>query len=275
MRYNFHTHSHYDDGKEKLEDYVESAVEKGLKALGFSAHAPLEDGREWSLPTNMLEPYCNEVKTLKTKYKDKIDLYLGLEMDFIPGVKENFSELKKRFDLEYNIGSIHLVKNAKTGELWFIDGPEAGYKKGIEETFNDDIKSAIGNFFEQSCVMIENEKPHIIGHLDKVKMHNKGRFFSEKESWYQEMVDKLLNVIAQNNTIVELNTRGKYTGKTDAFFPSIEILEKCYMQKIPVMVNADAHKPEQVNMLFDEAVMLLRDIGFKEMHTPFFKVKIS
>ncbi len=273
MRYNFHTHSHLDDGKDTLENYVKAAIEKGVVALGFSAHAPLENGSEWCLSEDKLQEYCSEVRLLKEKYKGKANVHLGLEMDYIPGISEGFSRLYKKCRLEYNIGSVHLVKNKTSGKLWFIDGPEKGYKEGIEKTFNGDIKSAIGAFYEQSCAMIAKERPNIIGHLDKVKMHNKERFFSEREKWYVEMTDKLINVIADSNTIVELNTRGKYTGKTDEFFPSIDILQKCYMKKIPVMVNTDAHEPSQVNMLFDEATTLLKDIGFRETQTPFFKVK--
>lgn len=275
MRFNFHTHSHFDDGKEVLEKYVEEAIDKGLVALGFSAHAPLEDGMEWSLPKDKPEKYCSEVRRLKEKYKGKIDIYLGLEMDYVPGVTEKFSVMYNDLGLEYNIGSVHLVKNKDNGKLWFIDGPETGYKKGIEEIFNGDVEKAVKAFYEQSCQMIIEEKPDIIGHLDKVKMHNKGRFFSENDKWYRDMTGKLLDVIAENNTIVEVNTRGKYKGKTDVFFPSVEILEKCYEKDIPVMVNTDAHHPSQVNNLFDEAVSLLKDIGFREMRTPFFRAKIG
>jgi len=275
MLYNFHTHSGFDDGKGELEKYIEEAIGRGLGALGFSAHAPLGEGGDWCIPKNELQAYCRKVKQLKEQYKNKIDIYLGLEADYIPNVTENFSALKKDNDLEYLIGSIHLVKNPKTGSLWFIDGPEAGYKKGLDKVFDNDAKSAVEAFYAQSCQMIQEEKPDIIGHLDKIKMHNKERYFSEHEKWYQDSVNTLLKVIADSNTIVEVNTRGKYTGKTDVFFPSKGILEKCYMYNIPVMVNTDAHAPEQVNELFDEAIAMLRDIGYRETKTPFFTAKMK
>ena len=35
--------------------------------------------------------------------------------------------------------------------------------------------------------------------------------------------------------------------------------------KIPVMINSDAHKPEQLTLKYHEAIDLLKDIGFKKL----------
>ncbi len=276
MLYNFHTHSCFDDGEDHPENYVKQAIDKGVAALGFSAHAPIEgDDNQWCLNQKDLPDYCNKIRSLKEKYKNEIDIFLGLEMDYIPGISKDFAAIRKKYGLEYIIGSVHLVKNNENGRLWFIDGPEEGYKKGIDKIFEGNVKKAVEAFFLQSSEMINRQKPDIIGHLDKIKMHNKGRYFNEDEKWYHDNVDMLLEAIEKNKTIVEVNTRGKYTEKTDSFFPSVDILKKCLLRKIPVMINTDAHEPRQVDRLFDEAKDLLRDIGFKETQTPFFRSKIN
>jgi len=274
MRYNFHTHSCFDDGQEPLDKYVEEAVNKGLKALGFSAHAPLNDAAGWCLIEEETDSYINQVKSLKEKFKKEIDIYLGMEVDYVPDLTDDFLAIKNKYKLEYIIGSVHLVKSPGTEKLWFIDGPEEGYIKGVNKIFGGDYKKAVEAFYIQSVEMVASQKPDIIGHLDKVKMHNKNRFFSEDDKWYNDLIDQLLEAISISNTIVEVNTRGKYRGRIDEFFPSEKILHKCYKKEIPVMVNTDAHKPEQVDMLYDEAVLLLKDIGFKKINTPFFSVDI-
>ena len=73
-----------------------------------------------------------------------------------------------------------------TDELWFIDGPDKNYVIGIENIFNNDIKKAVTNYYRQIQEMVITQKPDIIGHLDKIKMNNKARFFSEDEKWYKE-----------------------------------------------------------------------------------------
>ena len=277
MKFNFHTHSHHDDGKEPLEDFVKEAVEKGLKAIGFTGHSPLPFSNEWSLPKETFPDYLAEVRRLKEQYKDVIDVYMGLEIDYIPGYSDNFRNFLNGAGLDYCIGSVHLVMKPgsnECGDIWFIDGPREGYLKGIDRLFDGDARAAAEAFFEQSREMVATQRPHIIGHLDKVNMHNKGDLFDTSEEWYQKAVHRLLEAVAAAGTIVELNTRGVYSGKTDAYFPATPILQKCLEYDIPVMVNTDAHHPSQVDKLFDEGVQLLKDVGYRKMTTPFFEVEI-
>ena len=118
--------------------------------------------------------------------------------------------------------------------------------------------------------MIITQKPDIIGHLDKIKMNNKNRFFSEDEKWYKDLVKETLKYIHQNSKsgipIVEVNTRGIYKKKTQSLFPSIDILEQCYLLKIPITLNSDAHKPDELTNYFKETIQILKNIGFKGIH---------
>lgn len=263
MRYNYHTHSHYDDGKEELEDFVREAIRLGFDALGFSGHSPLPLNNEWSIPAEKLPAYIAEAKQLKEKYASDIRLYLGLEIDYIPGISENFSDLINGIPLDYCIGSVHLVKHPESGKIWFIDGPAEGYYKGIDELFNGNAREAVTAFYKQSIRMVETQPLNIIGHLDKVKMHNREGLFDTNESWYQELIDQLLDAIAARQVIVELNTRGVYTGKSEEYFPSELILNKCLQRRIPVMVNTDAHHPAQLDKHFREGTELLKRIGYE------------
>lgn len=273
-RYNFHNHSRFDDGKEPLENFVAAAIEKGLDALGFSAHVPLPLENKWSLPAKDFPDYVAEVRRLKEQYKDQIRLFLGLEIDYIPGVSEDFESWMKNTPLDYCIGSVHLVHEPQSGKFWFIDGPAEGYFKGVEEIFGGDIRKAVTTFYQQSTEMVKTQPLHIIGHMDKVKMHNKKKLFRQSESWYVELIDSLLKAIKEKGVIIELNTRGVYTGKTTEYFPSPFVLERCLHFGIPVMVNTDAHHPSQLDSHFNQGVALLKDIGFMKMTTPFFEVEI-
>ncbi len=277
MLYNFHTHSKYDDGKEPLEAYVTAAIEKGLAALGFSGHQPIPFDNEWSLPSRALPEYLAEACRLKEQYKNEINIYIGLEMDYIPGYSEDFAALIKDAGLNYCIGSVHLVMkpgSTNPDDIWFIDGPRTGYLKGIQTIFNGNARAAVEAYFQQQRQMVISQKPNIIGHLDKVNMHNKNEVFDEQSAWYHDAVDDLLDAIMAAGTIVEVNTRGVYTGKTHAYFPDNSIIKKCIERNIPMMVNSDAHHPSQLDNHFDQATGLLKEMGFKKMHTPFFEIKL-
>ncbi|MFW5707505.1 MAG: histidinol-phosphatase [Bacteroidota bacterium] len=272
--YNFHSHSQHCDGKEQMEDYVKAAIKKNFKALGFSAHSPLPFPNEWSLTPESFRQYVKDAQYLIKKYSNEIDLYLGLEIDYIPGHSEDFKGFMEKTPLDYNIGSVHLVRNEGDGKIWFIDGPMEGYINGVNEIFNGDYRAAVTAFYRQTIRMIETQQPQIIGHIDKVKMHNKQRWFSTSEKWYTDLVDETLDAAKKHGCIIEVNTRGIYTGKTDEYFPSVEIIKKCHDLDIPMMVNSDAHHPDQLDNLFVEAHDMLRKIGFKRLKTPFFEYEI-
>ena len=115
---NYHTHSCYCDGKESLRRYVETAVERGFTHLGFSGHAPVPFENTFAIDGERYLDYCNEVRGLKEEFADRLKIFLGLEIDYIPGVLDNFEELITTGGLDYCIGSVHLVN--KTRGKYFL-----------------------------------------------------------------------------------------------------------------------------------------------------------
>jgi len=114
--------------------------------------------------------------------------------------------------------------------------------------------------------MIATQNLDIIAHFDKIKMHNKNRYFSEEENWYKDLVWKTLKYISQEtDCIIEVNTRGLYKKRAETFFPSPEILEQVHHLNIPITLSSDAHKPDEMDGFYSEAIELLCNIGFKEL----------
>ena len=63
MLFNYHTHTTFSDGKNTPEEIVNFAIEKGLKALGFSDHAFTEHDQRYCMKDTC--GYAREVKRLK------------------------------------------------------------------------------------------------------------------------------------------------------------------------------------------------------------------
>ncbi len=264
--YNLHQHSDFSDGKEQAEKYVEKAVELGFTATGFTEHSPLPFDTPFSLKLENVNKYIETTDILKEKYKNSIEVYRGLEMDFIPGMSEDFDFWRKITKADYLIGSVHLIKPRNSNNLWFTDGPDPDiYDLGIKTLFNNDVKKAVTRFYEQTIEMIETQKFEITGHFDKVKMHNKNRFFNEDEKWYQNLIDKVIDLIKQKGLIVEINTRGLYKKRYNGLFPDGTALKKVKQKDIPVIISSDAHKPDELNLYFDYAVNQLVNEGFKSV----------
>lgn len=263
IKANFHQHSLFSDGKNHPEDYVLQAIRLGFTAIGFTEHSPLPFSTYYALPQRRENEYVNEIDRLKSKYAAEIKIYRALEQDFIPGITENFSTVSNRMNLDYSIGSVHLVAPSHGDELWFIDGPERRlYDEGLHTLFNGNIREAVSRFFFQTNEMIEKEAFDVLGHMDKIKMHNANRFFTVEESWYQDLVMQTLELVKAHQLIVEINTRGIYKKRSDSYFPDHLTLRQIKEMNIPVLISSDAHMPEELNLGFAEVQQHLIDFGF-------------
>lgn len=264
--FNFHTHTRYCDGSDEPEQYVTTAINKQFQALGFSGHAPIPYNFDWSIKKDNVLQYVREIADLKIKYQQQLPIFLGLEADYIPEIMGNFNEIKRKYGLDYVIGSVHLVKNAEKNEIWFIDGDEKFYIEGMENIYSHNAEKAVHDYYYQVMDMIANEKPDVVGHIDKIRMNNKGRYFSANEPWYDLLIAKLVDVIAKYGVIIEVNTRGIYKKRCETLFPEERILKLLYERDIPITLNSDAHKPEELDVLLMETIDYLKDLGFKHLY---------
>ena len=187
-----------------------------------------------------------------------------MEFDFIPGLSDDFDSWRDKLHLDYAIGSVHLVRPEQSDDLWFIDGPEREkYDDGLRKYFGNDIKKAVKTYYFQINQMIETQQFEIVGHLDKIKMHNAGRYFSEDEKWYRRLVNESLELIREKDLVVEVNTRGLYKKCSERLFPDDETLKQIKTMQIPVLISSDAHHPGELNAFMDYAEKRLVEIGIK------------
>ena len=63
--FDFHTHTNLCDGKNSAEDMVKSAIDKGLKAIGFSGHSFTEFDRSYCMSKTNSKIYESVITELK------------------------------------------------------------------------------------------------------------------------------------------------------------------------------------------------------------------
>ena len=288
QNFNLHTHSIYSDGKSLPREIMEEAIRQGLTTIGFSEHSPLPFDNTFSVKSADMPRYVAEIAQLKAEFKDKIDIYCALEADYLTGVSEPFSVTKEKYHLDYLIGGVHLVIDpalrqaqgpAKSkviepvempaisaDEIWFIDGPKwEVYDEGLQKFFNGDIRRAVRRFFEQSNEMIENEQFDIIAHFDKIKMHNRDRYFHEDEPWYRKLALETLDLIREKGLVMEINTRGIYKKRYNGFYPSPWLMEEACKMGVPAIISADAHHFSEITLEFAAAEEALKRAGYRSV----------
>jgi histidinol-phosphatase (PHP family) len=287
QNFNLHTHSIYSDGKSQPREIVEEAVCQGLTTLGFSEHSPLPFDNNFSVKEVDMPRYVAEIAQLKEEFKGKIDIYCGLEADYLTGVSEPFAVTKEKYHLDYLIGGVHLVVDSafrqaqrpkdpepvegptntiNPDEIWFIDGPKwEVYDEGLQKFFDGDIRRAVRRFYEQSNEMIENEQFDIIAHFDKIKMHNRERYFHEDEFWYRKLALETLDLIREKGLVMEINTRGIYKKRYNGFYPSPWLMEEACKMGVPAIISADAHHFSEITLEFAAAEEALKRAGYRSV----------
>ena len=116
MDYNFHTHTYrcrHASGSD--EEYIKSAMEAGIKYLGFSDHAPyiFPDGYENSYRVQMCnaESYVKDLQGLREKYQGQIEISIGFEMEYYPAYFDDMLKIAKDVGTEYLILGQHFLFN--------------------------------------------------------------------------------------------------------------------------------------------------------------------
>lgn len=254
-------HVHLETGPYKIEwvkKYLEMAQKQGITDLGFSEHAyrfkqskgilfnPWIQKRQ----TEDVEEYINLVLEAR---KQGLPVKLGVELDFVPGKEKEIEKFIQSYPWDYVIGSIHWIGD------WGFDLPEMKEKwdhKKVIDTY--------GEYFTIIKELLKSKQFDILGHLDVIKVFGYKPDQEDHErllSLYEEMID----AIKDSNMVVEMSTAGlrKPVGE---LYPSKTLMEKLADHKIPMMINSDAHRPEDVGRDFDQGVLYLKEYGIENIH---------
>lgn len=257
---NYHSHCLYCDGKAPIEAFVKSAIMAGFTAYGVSSHAPLPFQTCWNLDRNKVSDYLEELERLKRKYAGQIELYTGMEIDYLDEGHNPSVDYFQRLPLDYRIGSVHLIRTDK-GEIIDTDTGCEHFALLLEQYFAGDLRRMVGRYYESSMRMVDAGGFDFVGHADKIFYNAE---YCEpgvtRQSWYQALREELFARIAEKGLMMEINT--KAFEKKGCFFPDRTSFGLIHRLGIPVMVNSDAHYPERINLGRREALEALKAEGF-------------
>lgn len=262
---NYHSHCTFCDGRSLPEDFIKFALAHGFRAYGFSSHSPLPFETFWNMPKDDMPDYLAEIDRLKKKYEGRLEIYVGLEIDYLDGTYNASIPYFRELPLDYRIGSIHYLPvstELKEKNMVCIDGSFSEYAHAVNRHFEGDIRQLVQRFFASTLEMIRTGGIDIVGHLDKIYMNGrKFADFSFGADWYREPLTACLEEIARRGLMVEINTKNWL--KKAELYPRQDYLFLLKELGIPVMVNSDCHYPDLVNDGRAEAFALLKAAGFR------------
>jgi histidinol-phosphatase (PHP family) len=263
-----HTHSDFCDGKDGVEALCRAAFEKDFAAIGFSAHAPAEHAvgkTDWHLLQDKLAAYMDAVHAARRRWAGKIDVYLGLEVDFIKGRMGPADGVYRELGMDYIIGSVHYVFPPDGGEPCAVDSPKDVFERDLLARFGGDGEALAAAYWETAAEMVRSGGFDILGHMDVVKKNNAGgRYFSTVAPSWLEKSAALIPLIAGAGCVVEVNTGGMNRGAVDEPYPSPRLISLLCRADVPLIITADAHECAHLGGHYAEAREILLKAGCRQ-----------
>lgn len=230
------------------EEYAANAEKRGMKGIIVTCHNPLPDGISQSVrmyPEQWNE-YIGLVERARATWAGRVDVRLGLEADYLPGLEPWLKQQLASAELHHVLGSVH----PQTGEY------QARYYR------NRDLFQLQRTYFEHLAMAAETGLFDTISHPDLVKIVSPPHW-GLRRIWPD--IERSLDRIAATGVAVELNTSGLLKSVPE-MNPGQEMLGAMRQRDIPVVIGADAHVPERVADKYEEALDMLEKAGYGEIN---------
>ena len=254
MLTNYHTHSTFCDGRSTLEETVLAAIERGFSALGFSGHGYTA----FDVRTSMTDTrgYISEVNRLKERYKNEIQIYLGVEEDMLSPVE--------RTDFEYIIGSSHYMHIG--GRYYPLDLSRDNITD-LLEIFDQNPVAMAEAYYGRFAAYLKDRRPDVVGHFDLLtKFDERLEPIFLGNLGYNAVAEKYLDSLAGDGLIFEVNTGAISRGYRTTPYPAENLLYILKRRGAGIILSSDCHRAEWIDCNFTEMKQYLRDIGFREAY---------
>jgi histidinol-phosphatase (PHP family) len=234
------------------ERYREVASERGIAELGVSEHVYrfTQALDVWTHPLwreyahDDLDVYCEFVR-------ERTDLRLGIEADFVRGSEDRMANLLQARDFDYVVGSVHFLRDhALDTDDYSVWGTGRSAEEIWREYFLTLGEAARSGMFD------------ILAHPDLVKVW--GRDTPVPEGDLRRYYELAIDGIAESGIAVEVSTAG-LRKRAQEIYPAPAFLEMCLEAGAPVALSSDAHRPEDVGADYDQALELLDRLGVGEL----------
>jgi len=229
-------------------EYAQAAIDRGLDEIGFSDHNPMpQQFDNWRMAIGDLPAYFDMVQAARERFP-ALPIRLGLEVDYLPGQETWVEHLAEKADWDYFIGSVHYIANG-----WAVDNPELISR--FKERPVEEIWTMYWKAYEQ-C--IRSGLFDFVAHPDLVK-----KFGHRPAGDLRKYYEPSITAAAEKKVAIEINTAG-LRKPVQELYPSREFLEMAFAAGIPLLINSDAHAPEEVGADFPAAVQLAKEVGYTE-----------
>ena len=228
------------------EEYAEMGLQRGLKGITFTCHSPMPDNfwPEVRMDPSEFPRYVEMIDRATKAYSGKLDVRLGMETDYFPGMEWWAEKLNEQAAFSHVLGSVHFFSPEYKAKFW---------KGGVMEFY----KTYFGHLADSA----ETGLFDTLAHPDLVKNFYPEQYDFERR---QDTIESALDRIATSGVAMELNTSGVHK-KFPELNPGPKMLRLMRDRNIPVVLGSDSHSPRRVSADFSYALDVLEGAGFTKV----------
>ncbi|OCN03822.1 hypothetical protein A4S06_04455 [Erysipelotrichaceae bacterium MTC7] len=225
--FNYHTHTvRCGHAVGDDEEYIKHAIQAGFKTLGFSEHLGYDgwDDPQERIPFLEVDAYFQRMYELKEKYKDQIDLRVGVEFEFFEDQLAYLKDVKQRCD-------------------YMIVGQHA---RNFDHYYDHGCNDEDVDFMAEQVIRALDEKlTKYVAHVDYF-MLGKDDFNSRNA----QAIARICDAVNRNDAILELNLKGMKYGKKiyptgmQYMYPHYDVFKIIADKGCKVVFGYDAHHPK-------------------------------
>jgi histidinol-phosphatase (PHP family) len=229
-------------------DYARHAQAIGLAEIGLSDHNPMRDYfDDWRMLFSQLPHYIELVEEARTALPG-FPVRLGLEVDYLEGGDDWVHETTGMAEWDYLIGSVHYIYQGVA-----VDDPKhlSRWKTEVE------VAEMWEAYWRQYEKCIRSRHFDFYAHPDLAK-----RFGLRPPGDLRRFYEPVIQALVDTKGVLEVSTAG-LRKDVHEIYPAKEMLEMAFLAGVPIVINSDAHRPEDVGADFDKALELVREVGYR------------
>ncbi len=226
MQTNYHTHTarcQHAAGEDR--EYIEAAIERGIKVLGFSDHCPWIFPGDYVSGIRMLpsqtDDYCHSLESLRKEYASDIDIKIGFEAEYVPSLMEAQDRFLADYPIDYMILGQHYL------------GEEPG---SVYTGWETDDYQILKKYVDTVIEGMESGRYLYLAHPDLI-------YYVGSDTLYEKEMTRLCEYLKKKESPVELNLLGALQKRN---YPSDRFLRVVQKTGNTCILGIDAHAPAQI-----------------------------
>lgn len=242
------------------ERYRVAAQEQGIAELGvaehvyrFSAALDVSSHPFWrAYAHDDIDEYCAFVR-------ERTDLRLGIEADFVPGAEDRLANLLQARDFDYVVGSVHFL-----GEYSLDTDDYSIWGSNTRGSLQPgrSAESVWRDYFLTLAEAARSGLFDVLAHPDLVKVWGKDR--PRPEGDLRRYYEPAVEAIAESGIAVEVSTAG-LRKRASEIYPAPAFLAMCVEAEAVFALSSDAHRPAEVGADYEQAIELLHGAGVEQL----------